>query len=372
MRNFFLIALVVSQYSLASAFLDLCQNSANADTRITIRAIEESIMENSQEGGYNCTDVMARLNTFRSLDLRGKGIVDLRPLSGLHNLEALYLSDNNIKDLWALRDLPKLVLLDLRSNSICDIGALPDFTELQIVLLDNNAIKNILPIKDLFKLEKVSLENNPIFNALEFEKCEEIKGLIESLIFFRSRCTIENYALLDFNDIDEVAILLNDMAARGDLSYFRALKNSEDRFYVFDNHELWRLLDLSTKKIIIAISHSQRLTDFLIKNFLERICLYREDIALVIENERARVERAIQYFIMDPAGTYPFSLNDEKPLQHLFTFYAQKMGIAKENQIVPVLRVLFSPRFVTRELEEWGRTSSSYPLCVVSGTCRLK
>lgn len=382
-----IIILLMSPNSLAQTFLELCRTSTAPETRTTIHAIEEAIMDTPKEGGFTCEELMAHLQTLTTLDLRQKGITDLRPLSGLHNLEFLYLSENQISDLWALQNLPKLVLLDLKLNNIVDIGALPDFPSLEVVLLDNNNIRNILPIKDLFKLKRISLDNNPILSD-DPHKAEEIKGLIESLIFFRSRCTIEHYAPLDLNDIFEAAILLNDMADRGDLSYFRALANSSDKVYVFQNQELWSLLNLSTKKIIIALSHYQTLTDFLIKEFqreissilsiqnenksqgyYEKKLIYSQAIN-EIENERRRVERAIQYFMMDPEGTYPFSLDDNKSLQHFFSHYAGRMKKIKKEHIVPVLKVHFSPRFVGRALKEWQSTAQAYPL-LSTGICRL-
>lgn len=336
-------------------------------------------MEPPKEDGFTCEEISTQLQTLTTLDLREKEITDLRPLSGLHTLKYLYLSHNKISNLWALEDLPALVLLDLKSNTISDIGALPDFTNLEAIFLDDNRINNILPIKDLFKLKKVSLENNPILTN-EPDKTEDLKGLIESLIFFRSRCTLEHYAPLDLNDIIEASTFLNDMADRGDLSYFRALEKSADKFHVFYNQELWSLLKPSTKRIIIAISQSKKLTNFLIDKFqtttksILPIDDYSTDkyskIMDAIEYEKGRVERAIQYFIMDPEGTYPFSMEDSTPLQRLFIDYSQQIKNQKREFLLPAIKVYFSPRFVGRALEEWRRNARPCLLSSISA-CRL-
>ena len=268
MRYLCALLLLLHPALLADVFLDLCRYTTNSETRKTIDAIRDAIMEEGEHS--DCEAIATRLTTKESLDLRARALTDLSPLSELHNLKALYLSDNEIKNIWPLAGLSSLLVLDVRSNQIADIGVLPDMTQLQQVFLDDNNIVNIYPLKDLFKVERISLENNDIFIDKTEDEILEIKGLLESLIFFRSRCTINDYAPLDLNDIDETAIILNDMAARGDLAYFRALHSSVDKLYVFDNQALWNQLDFATKKIMIAVSLSLELASFLERQIITK------------------------------------------------------------------------------------------------------
>lgn len=132
------------------------------------------------------------------LDASGRGIVSLRGIEKLRNLESLNLQDNFIKDLAPLAELKKLTELNLRNNEITDLEAvnfsaiihlplrklglrhnvyrfpqggqvrlsdislLQYLTELEELELRDNHIADIAPLGFLRKLRVLDLRENRI------------------------------------------------------------------------------------------------------------------------------------------------------------------------------------------------------------------
>ncbi len=62
-------------------------------------------------------------------------IVDLSPLSGLHNLELLDLSHTQVLDLSPLRNLKKLASLNLEDTHVSDLSPLVGLKALKTIIL---------------------------------------------------------------------------------------------------------------------------------------------------------------------------------------------------------------------------------------------
>ena len=109
-------------------------------------------LESLQMAGVVIDDLspLANLNRLISLTLyNGDQPLDLAPLSGLVNLEALTLRNNRITDLSPLAGLIKLRYLDLEGNQISDVTPLAGLTGLErLYLIDN-------PISDFSSLAEV-------------------------------------------------------------------------------------------------------------------------------------------------------------------------------------------------------------------------
>ena len=109
-------------------------------------------LESLQMAGVVIDDLspLANLNLLISLTLyNGDQPLDLSPLSGLVNLEALTLRNNRITDLSPLAGLIKLRYLDLEGNEISDVTPLAGLTGLErLYLIDN-------PISDFSSLAEV-------------------------------------------------------------------------------------------------------------------------------------------------------------------------------------------------------------------------
>ena len=90
-------------------FADWCLNQANS-SRETLHTINALLQEAKTQ---DCHQAEKLLSTFTKLVLRGKQIIDLRPLSTLINLTELYLDNNSIADLRPLSTLPNLTGLSV-------------------------------------------------------------------------------------------------------------------------------------------------------------------------------------------------------------------------------------------------------------------
>lgn len=348
----------------ASSFLDLCEHTSDKEALKTIAILQEELLGKSD--GVDCDGLNTKLQQASFLNLPGKGITSLRPFAELKNLTALYLSKNKIRDLWPLEGLTRLLILDLSDNEIEDIGGLPNMPNLRIVSLDRNKIRNILPLKDLHSLKKVSLEDNPALTEADDLKTDEIRDSLNSLIFFRSGHTIADYAPLELNELDETVTLVNDAARRGDLDYLRALRKDEGALPLFSSKfKFWENFDVAAKKILIAVSiakeiHERMLLSLVLAtrsrmNDLNK----REDLNIVgyVEQTYQKVQRAIEYFLMHDAPRAPFSFADKELMEQAFDSYIETMErlVIQSDFPLAQFKVFYSPRFVSRQLERFGK-----------------
>jgi Leucine-rich repeat (LRR) protein len=90
-------------------FADWCLNQANSSQE-TLHTIDVILQEAKTK---DCHQAEKLLSTFTKLVLRGKQIIDLRPLSTLINLTELYRDNNSIADLRPLSTLPNLTGLSV-------------------------------------------------------------------------------------------------------------------------------------------------------------------------------------------------------------------------------------------------------------------
>ena len=94
--------------------------------------------------------LLANLNQLISLTLyNGDQPLDLSPLSGLVNLEALTLRNNRITDLSPLSGLIHLRYLDLEGNQITDATPLAGLTGLERLFLIDNPILDYSPLAEV-------------------------------------------------------------------------------------------------------------------------------------------------------------------------------------------------------------------------------
>ncbi|MBE9118350.1 leucine-rich repeat domain-containing protein [Lusitaniella coriacea LEGE 07157] len=86
----------------------------------------------------DCTEANDILLSLRELNLRDRGISDLRPLSSFTNLTTLLLLKNKIADVSPLANLRNLTQLNLSGNQIVDITPLSGLTQLRELFLMTN------------------------------------------------------------------------------------------------------------------------------------------------------------------------------------------------------------------------------------------
>jgi hypothetical protein len=362
------------------SFISMCKNSSNTDITFTIKALHKAILGRSDDYKKNCELLAEKMKTVRSLDLREKSIVDLHPLIGLENIEVLFLSKNKITNIWPLAELTNLTALDLKSNNISDISALSQCPYLSLLILDDNKIKNILPVKDLYYLTNLSLEHNPVLDELNDEDAQNLRALNQSLIWFRNNHSTNDYGPLNLDNYREAADQLNFAAARGDLEYFSIIHDHKEAYKVYDNKNLWQLLNIKTRKIMIGIHVSQDLVDGLFKDILNIAEIDENNIEIYnnIYNKKESLNQymnnTIQYVLMEDAPRAPFTYADKTLIASVLTNYVKskgkmikqsisnnglKNGLGALDEAIRVFELLFSPQFIAKELNSWALSPSS-------------
>ena len=134
------------------------------------------------------------------LDVGGKNITDISPISGLRQLKSLFLTENQITDLsplaghtqllsltldgnGQLQDLSPLVnlkglrLLYLDRNHVADLSPLAGLTELKYLYLRDNLVENLEPLGNLKHLVVLDLGGNKITDLIPLMNLSELKHL---------------------------------------------------------------------------------------------------------------------------------------------------------------------------------------------------
>ena len=123
-----------------------------------------------------CRDAEAHLGSVPILNLNGKGVQSLAPLSVLGHLTTLELAGNQITDLSPLSKLRALTFLDLSANDISNIVALAPLTTLTRLDLADNQIEDIRFLSALTLLSSLSLSGNVV---LDLKPLQFLSGLKE-------------------------------------------------------------------------------------------------------------------------------------------------------------------------------------------------
>ncbi len=137
--------------------LCLCVPVLEADKKPLIAdpIVEKAIREKLKKPTGKFTE--ADLKKVKNLNLRDKGLTDIRSLVGLSELEVLSLGNNKVKDLSVLKHLRELKELRLDGNQLTDIDTLPELDQLGALFLENNAISDLRPILRLKNLTNLSV-----------------------------------------------------------------------------------------------------------------------------------------------------------------------------------------------------------------------
>lgn len=138
-------------------------------------------------GTTDCRSATSKLTSVTDLDLSARAISDIRPLSGLRNLEGLRLQfnvisdlrplsrltrlktlllhDNRVKDLTPLAPLVELSKLQISCNQVADLASVSSMTRLTILKASLNRISKVGVLTGLSDLELVELQANPLDDA---------------------------------------------------------------------------------------------------------------------------------------------------------------------------------------------------------------
>jgi internalin A len=143
-----------------NSFTDWCVNrdDISSEAQKTVEALLEVA------GTDNCNDANKKLSSLTELNLRDRGLSDLRPLSSFTNLRNLMLLKNKIEDISPLANLTNLTQLNLAGNDIRDITPLSGLTQLRELFLMTNEITDIRSLANLSNLTRLWVTGNPIAN----------------------------------------------------------------------------------------------------------------------------------------------------------------------------------------------------------------
>ncbi|MCD4653940.1 leucine-rich repeat domain-containing protein [bacterium] len=107
-------------------------------------------------------EIMSDLILDRCLNLSECGMMDIKPLAGLTNLEYLYLRNTSVTDLKPLAGLMNLKHLDLNFTSVSDLKPLAGLTNLKHLDLRNTSVTDLKPLARLTNLEYLYLRNTSV------------------------------------------------------------------------------------------------------------------------------------------------------------------------------------------------------------------
>jgi Leucine Rich repeats (2 copies) len=145
-------------------FLNLYSNTVISDIR-PLSGLTNLQMLWLGENSISNFAPLSGLRNLTHLDINRNLISDLRPLASLTNLKFLALQVNQIRDLTGLSGLTNLEYLDLGWNLISDLSPLSGLPNLQKLLLASNSISDPAPLLGVPSLQEVDLQHNPIANS---------------------------------------------------------------------------------------------------------------------------------------------------------------------------------------------------------------
>ncbi len=108
-------------------------------------------------------EVLTETIGLETLDLSGKGIESLNPITRFVKLEEINFSDNEVKELLPLSEVRTLKRIRGENTSIEDLEGIKDNEEIINLHFDGSPIKSILPVLDLPNLDQISVNDGDFF-----------------------------------------------------------------------------------------------------------------------------------------------------------------------------------------------------------------
>lgn len=181
--------------------------AACADADQFLRSVQTLNLDGK---GVQSLAPLSVLGHLTNLSLVGNDITDLSPLAKLRALTFLDLSDNQISSVVALAPLVTLTRLDLSENQIADVRFLSALTLLTSLDLDGNVVVDLSPLQFLQSLSELSLARN----GLTGEMLDPLTGLGALTALDLSGNEIETFAHLgEFASTVEIDLSGNPIAA---------------------------------------------------------------------------------------------------------------------------------------------------------------
>ncbi|MGN1166536.1 MAG: leucine-rich repeat domain-containing protein [Lachnospiraceae bacterium] len=148
------------QYATSARMIDICYTNATEGKKIKSLA------------------PISGLTQLRMLYLKQDGIIDIKDLKQLVNLEELNLYGNSIADVSAIADMIKLKKLTLEHNNISDISAIEGLKNLEYINIAYNQVSELPDLSSLKNVYYLDVNNNQLTDK-DVEKISAMKGLRE-------------------------------------------------------------------------------------------------------------------------------------------------------------------------------------------------
>ena len=149
--------------------------------------------------------LLAPVRSLEVLRLESSDVSDLTPIGSLQNLRELQVLDTPLTDLGPLARLGKLEVLDVSDTYVIDLSPLTDVPTMKTLLAPRVRIGDVSPLKELPALQRLDLSENGI---TDLRPLAEHPNLAELTIDVTGNCIFE-----DDPDAAEVIRTLESEAA---------------------------------------------------------------------------------------------------------------------------------------------------------------
>jgi hypothetical protein len=122
---------------------------------------------------------LTELKQLRELTCMENNIESLEPLRNLKNLEYLWLAKNKISNLEPISGLTRLKTLNVQKNNLSSIEPLRNLTNLETLFINYNNISSLKPLYGLTKLKSIA----PKFNAYSDAEIDALKAQLPGAVF---------------------------------------------------------------------------------------------------------------------------------------------------------------------------------------------
>ena len=128
-------------------------------------------------GTEDCFEANRRASVMTLLNLAGRELSDLAPLSTFPLLVELVLHNNQISDISPLAALPNLTRLYLSGNQIADVSPLASLERLRFLVLMDNDLTSLAGLGTVDSLQELYLSENQITDISELSTLPNLTRL---------------------------------------------------------------------------------------------------------------------------------------------------------------------------------------------------
>ena len=149
----------------------------------------------------------AELREMETLNLRGCGDIDFRPLWEAENLRELTISDPALTDVHLLAPVRSLEVLRLESSDVSDltpIGSLQNLRELQVL---DTPLTNLAPLARLGKLEVLDVSDTYVLDILPLTDVPTLTTLLAPRVRVRDLSPLNALPELEMAELSENGVV---------------------------------------------------------------------------------------------------------------------------------------------------------------------